>query len=110
MAENISCQTDNELRESFISLCDWIAEADDRLRIFVPGTHSQIQVLEQIDQLLARFPDLEQRPPMFGVPVGVKDIFHCDGFITRCGSDLPPELFQGPEAGVVARLKAAGAI
>jgi Asp-tRNA(Asn)/Glu-tRNA(Gln) amidotransferase A subunit family amidase len=44
------------------------------------------------------------------VPVGVKDIFHCNGFVTRCGSDLPPELFQGPEADAVTRLKAAGAI
>ena len=110
MAGNLPCPTDNELRESFIKLCGWIAEADEHLKVFVPGTHNQNQVLEQVDQLLALFPDATLRPPMFGVPVGIKDIFHCDGFVTRCGSDLPPELFQGAEAHAVTRLKAAGAI
>jgi Asp-tRNA(Asn)/Glu-tRNA(Gln) amidotransferase A subunit family amidase len=56
------------------------------------------------------FPDPSTRPPLFAVPVGVKDIFHCDGFTTRCGSRLPPELFQGPEADSVSRLKSAGAV
>jgi Asp-tRNA(Asn)/Glu-tRNA(Gln) amidotransferase A subunit family amidase len=47
---------------------------------------------------------------LFGVPVGVKDIFHVAGFVTRAGSRLPAELLQGPEAESVARLKAAGVL
>jgi len=60
--------------------------------------------------LLARFSDSAPRPPVFRVPLGVKDILHCDGFIKRCRSDLPPELFKGSEAEAVSRLKAAGAL
>ena len=42
--------------------------------------------------------------------MGVKDIFHCAGFITRCGAPLPPELFAGDEAECVTALKRAGAV
>lgn len=110
MKENISWQTDDELRQFFIGLCDRIEAADDTLHVFVTDTYSRDLVLEQVNQLLTRFPRQGVRPPLFGIPVGVKDIFHCDGFVTRCGSDLPPELFQGPEAHSVSRLKAAGVV
>ena len=44
------------------------------------------------------------------VLVGVKDIFHVDGFETRAGSRLPPAELQGPEAECVTALKEAGAL
>jgi Asp-tRNA(Asn)/Glu-tRNA(Gln) amidotransferase A subunit family amidase len=40
----------------------------------------------------------------------VKDIFRVDGFETRCGSELPPELFAGAEAKCVTTLRKAGAL
>ncbi|WP_203704279.1 amidase [Asanoa iriomotensis] len=43
-----------------------------------------------------------------GVPLGVKDIYRVDGLPTRAGSKLPPELFEGQEASLVTRLRAAG--
>jgi Asp-tRNA(Asn)/Glu-tRNA(Gln) amidotransferase A subunit family amidase len=60
--------------------------------------------------LLKRYPDPAARPPLFGVPVGVKDIFHVEGFITRAGTQVPAEHIQGSEAESVTRLKAAGAL
>ncbi|MEZ4541610.1 MAG: amidase [Chloroflexota bacterium] len=60
--------------------------------------------------LLRRYPDPAGRPALFGVLVGVKDILNVDGFSTRAGSSLPPELFAGPEASIVTVLKAAGAL
>lgn len=65
---------------------------------------------EQVESLFSRFPDPSGRPPLFGVPVGVKDIFRVDGASIRCGSLLPPALFEGPEAACVSRLRDAGAI
>jgi len=64
----------------------------------------------QVQQLLAKYPDPAARPPLFGLPIGVKDIFHVDGFITRAGSQLPTELLQGPEAESVTILRQAGAL
>jgi len=57
-----------------------------------------------------RYPDPANRPPLFGALVGMKDIFHVDGFATRAGSDLPPALFGGPEASCVTALKESGAL
>ena len=51
-----------------------------------------------------------ERQPLYGVPVGVKDVFHVDGLPTRAGSDLPPEVLAGGEATAVSRLKQAGAV
>lgn len=53
---------------------------------------------------------LTVRPPLYGVPVGVKDIFHVDGLDTRAGADVPPAVLGGPEASVVTTLREAGAI
>ena len=44
------------------------------------------------------------------MPVGIKDIFHVEGFATRAGSRLPPEVLAGEEGPAVAALKAAGAL
>ena len=64
--------------------------------------------LERERRLLEdRFP--ERKPPLYGIPVGVKDIFHVEGFETRAGSEIPPEALRGQEASVVTRLRKAGA-
>jgi Asp-tRNA(Asn)/Glu-tRNA(Gln) amidotransferase A subunit family amidase len=47
---------------------------------------------------------------LFGLVIGVKDIFHVDGFTTRAGSKVPPEAIQGEEAESVTLLKEAGAL
>jgi len=60
--------------------------------------------------LLERYPSAHERPPLFGIPVGVKDIFHTDGYLTRAGSKLPGALLTGAEAESVTRLKEAGAL
>ena len=57
-----------------------------------------------------RYPDPNKRPALFGMPVGVKDIFHVDGFETQAGSKLPARALRGAEAESVKRLKAAGAL
>lgn len=48
--------------------------------------------------------------PLYGALVGVKDIFRVDGLPTRAGSKLPPEVFAGPQAESVNRLRSAGAL
>jgi Asp-tRNA(Asn)/Glu-tRNA(Gln) amidotransferase A subunit family amidase len=60
--------------------------------------------------LMDRFPQPLSRPPLYGVPVGIKDIFHVDGHLTRAGSTVPPTYLAGREGEAVARLKAAGAL
>jgi Asp-tRNA(Asn)/Glu-tRNA(Gln) amidotransferase A subunit family amidase len=64
----------------------------------------------EAEEALAAFPDPRDRGPLFGVPVGVKDVFQVDGFPTRAGSRLPPAELAGPEAAVVSRLREMGAL
>lgn len=65
---------------------------------------------EEAGQLVDAHPEPETRPPLFGVPVGVKDVFHVEGFPTAAGAGPPKEILQGNEAEVVSRLKRAGAL
>ena len=51
-----------------------------------------------------------QEPSVRPFLVGVKDIVNVAGLPTQAGSTLPGSLFAGPEATVVSRLRAAGAI
>jgi Asp-tRNA(Asn)/Glu-tRNA(Gln) amidotransferase A subunit family amidase len=86
------------------------AEREPTLLAFLPEAGRFERLRREAAQLERRFPDPAKRPRLFGVPVGVKDIFHVDGFVTRAGSKLPPELLQGSEAESVTRLKNAGAL
>jgi Asp-tRNA(Asn)/Glu-tRNA(Gln) amidotransferase A subunit family amidase len=77
---------------------------------FVPEEGRFARLRCEADRLLERYPNDALRPPLFGLPIGVKDIFHVDGFMTRAGSRLPTELLQGPEAECVSTLRQAGAM
>lgn len=94
----------------FERLEERFAEREPQVRAFLPEEGRFERLRREFAALEARWPDPAKRPPLFGVPVGVKDIFHVDGFATRAGSRLPPEVLQGPEAPSVTALKEAGAL
>ncbi|GAA2757432.1 amidase [Actinopolymorpha rutila] len=101
------------------SLCARI-DAASELHAFVaePGRRERVrrelhELREQRDlsmQDRSRSGHGSGRPALFGVPVGVKDIFHVDGLPTAAGSRLPPEVLGGPEGAAVTRLRNAGAV
>lgn len=86
------------------------AEREPQVGAFLPEEGRFERLRREFAELEARWPDPESRPPLFGVPFGVKDIFHADGFETRGGSRLPPEALRGREAPSVTALKQAGAL
>jgi Asp-tRNA(Asn)/Glu-tRNA(Gln) amidotransferase A subunit family amidase len=77
---------------------------------FIPEENRFDRLCREAEELVSRFPDPISRPSLFGILVGVKDIFHADGFITQAGSRLPPDELQGTQAESVRRLKNAGAL
>jgi Asp-tRNA(Asn)/Glu-tRNA(Gln) amidotransferase A subunit family amidase len=91
-------------------LCDRAEAIDGAILSLLPEPGRRERLRAEAAALRERWPDPGSRPPLYGVPVGVKDIFRVDGFPTRCGSALPPELFVGPEAESVAILRRAGAL
>jgi Asp-tRNA(Asn)/Glu-tRNA(Gln) amidotransferase A subunit family amidase len=91
-------------------LCDRLDETEPDIEAFVPEPGRRDRILDEAADLESRGRDPMDRGPLYGVPVGVKDIFHVEGLPTRAGSELPPELLAGPEASVVAELREANAL
>jgi Asp-tRNA(Asn)/Glu-tRNA(Gln) amidotransferase A subunit family amidase len=106
-----------ELRSGQLLLPDFLAQVEARVTQHEPSILTLIpdekrfdRLYEEAEVLVLAYPDLIKRPLMFGALLGVKDIFHVEGFPTQAGSRLPSELFQGTEAKSVSRLLEAGAL
>jgi Asp-tRNA(Asn)/Glu-tRNA(Gln) amidotransferase A subunit family amidase len=91
-------------------ICDRIEAVEPTIQAFLPESNRRARLRAEAAALPSRFPDPGDRPPLYGVPVGVKDVFHVDGFPTQAGSQLPVELFVGQEATCVTVLRRAGAL
>jgi len=105
------------LRNGQLDLLTYINELYDRIeaveptiQAFLPEPNRRARLLAEAAALQSRFPDPRYRPHLYGVLVGVKDVFHVDGFPTQAGSQLPVELFVGQEATCVTLLRRAGAL
>ncbi|MFF4340646.1 amidase family protein [Kitasatospora sp. NPDC001540] len=95
-------------------LCARIEAADAALAAFVRGAEPDGARRERLGAaeraVRERFGAPGGRPPLFCVPVAVKDVLRVDGLPTRAGSALPAEVFAGPQATAVDRLREAGAL
>jgi Asp-tRNA(Asn)/Glu-tRNA(Gln) amidotransferase A subunit family amidase len=100
----------DDLREYIDAMCDRIDAVDPEVQALLPEPGRRERLRQHAARLQARFPDPAHRPPLYGLLVGVKDIFHVDGFPTLAGTQLPPSLFAGPEAACVTALRQAGAL
>lgn len=98
------------LKDYINEVCDRINICEPFIKALIPEKTRRERLLNEADNLLAKYPDTKDRPLLFGIPVGIKDIIHVDGFSTKAGSKLNPELFQGPEASCVKMLRNAGAL
>jgi Asp-tRNA(Asn)/Glu-tRNA(Gln) amidotransferase A subunit family amidase len=99
---------DLDLLDYLSHLESQFGEREPVVKAFLPEENRFSRLRKEVRALLDRYPLPEGRPPLFGVPVGVKDIFRVDGFQTHAGSKLPAVLFEGDEAESVSRLKQAG--
>jgi Asp-tRNA(Asn)/Glu-tRNA(Gln) amidotransferase A subunit family amidase len=98
-------------RAAGAELADWLDRLDTvepEVEAFVSEGGRRERVLSAAERLPEAPPP--ERPPLYGVPVGVKDVFRVDGLPTGAGSDLPAAALAGPEAAVIERLRAAGAV
>ena len=91
-------------------MCDRVDQVDTSVQALLPEPGRRERLNAEAVALAARFPNPDDRPSLYGALVAIKDIFHVDGFVTRAGSNVPPELFAGREAAVVTLLRQAGAL
>lgn len=99
-----------DLLEYINQTCDFLEEIDLQLLAFLPFPQRREYLLKEAAKLQERYPDKAERPPLYGVLIGVKDLMHADGFPTGAGSALPPEVLTGPEGEFVKTLRKAGAL
>ncbi|MGI6225355.1 MAG: amidase [Peptococcales bacterium] len=90
--------------------CDLIEKVEPQIKALLPEPNRRERLLKEAKELEEKYPNFALRPPLYGVLIGVKDIFNVDGFPTQAGSRLPKELFEGPEALCVKKLREAGAL
>ena len=98
------------LEQHIHTVCDRTDQMESKLRALIPEVGKRERLLGEAKELQRRFPNPGQRPLLFGALIGVKDIFHVDGFTTRAGTRLPPGLFAGDEADCVRLLRRSGAL
>ncbi len=114
--------SEKSIRKQWREILDRIEEVEPRIKALAVGPDGEPaesasarrdRVELELDALFRTYPDEADRsgrPPLFAVPIGVKDIFSASGFPTRAGSRLPADLFLLPEATSVSRLRNAGGI
>jgi Asp-tRNA(Asn)/Glu-tRNA(Gln) amidotransferase A subunit family amidase len=87
-----------------------LEQIEPQLSSLIPEEDRDVRLRRGAESIGRTYPVPSARPALFGVLVGVKDIFRVDGFPTRAGSRLPPEVLAGEEAESVRRLRRAGAL
>ena len=97
-----------DLQEYVAVCCKRIEEWDGDIRAMLPEANRLQRLLDDAVRLTAAASD--EIPPLFGVLVAVKDIFHVEGYETRAGSGVPPEVLTGSEGGCLKALREAGAL
>jgi Asp-tRNA(Asn)/Glu-tRNA(Gln) amidotransferase A subunit family amidase len=107
----------SNLRSGEFSLLDYLDNLKEQFNVYEPQIHAFVpeesrfaRLKKEATQLLTRYPLPQERPMFFGLPIGVKDIFHTDGFVTRAGTRLDSSLIQGPESTAITKMKEAGAL
>lgn len=83
-----------------------IEEREPAVQALMPEAGRFERLHREADEVLA----MPGRSDLFGWLIGVKDIFHVDGFPTTAGSRLPPEELKGPQSAAVTRLLGKGAL
>lgn len=105
----------SELRSQRLSLEAYYRLLKRRVKEVDPQIEAFVTDAPDWNRVSRRRVTLEQAydpdtTPLYGIPVGVKDIFHVAGMATHAGSSVPPEVLTGSEGSVIESLRDAGAV
>ena len=77
-------------------LLERLDQVEPHVRAFIPEEDRAERLLQETESLQSRYDSGENHPlPLYGMFLGVKDLFGVHGFETRAGSELPSHLFEG---------------
>lgn len=98
----------SHLRSGTLPISEYLDELEDRFVNVEPRRWERIR--KEAMELEEKYPDPAQRPILYGLPVGIKDIFRVNGLPTLAGSQLPAHVLYGPESACVSQLREAGCL
>ena len=87
-----------------------IANCEEKIEALLPEESREKRLRRQADKLQNRRAKNGEDLPLYGVLTGIKDIFHLQGFLTRAGSRLDPELLTGEEGYIVKKIRRSGGL
>src|SRR5258706_11461505 len=58
---------------------------ESEVQAYLPEENRFERLRHEAESLSKQYPNIEDRPPLFGTLIGVKDIFYVDGFETHAG-------------------------
>lgn len=83
-------------------------QVESVVRAFVPEKSREERVRQELEKLQLQFHG-RAKPALYGVPIGIKDLFHVDGLPTGAGAGLPATVLAGGEGSLVHKLRDQGA-
>jgi Asp-tRNA(Asn)/Glu-tRNA(Gln) amidotransferase A subunit family amidase len=87
----------------------------ERYCLVEPSVHAFVEEQERAERIRHELESLHTRftgrakPTLYGLPIGVKDLFHIDGLPTAAGSELPSSILKDQEGRFIRRLREQGA-
>ncbi len=101
------------LQSGDIRIDEYIDSLEKHFELIEPEVLAFLEEYGRFERLrkdAKKLKEKSENKALFGIPVGVKDIFQVEGFTTQAGSHLPTKLLQGEVAESVRLLKQAGAL
>ncbi|MHA6529676.1 amidase [Paenibacillus sp. BAC0078] len=102
-------ETECSLEKSLILYRQRFEQLEPHIHAFVPEADVEERLAMEINRLSKAYAETAARPPLYGVPVGIKDLLHVEGLPTQAGSQLPSASLSGKEGSLVARIRSLGA-
>ena len=90
--------------------CKRFKEVDYKIKSFLPETVNCEKLEKNLKALTESVDSISDKYPFLGIPIGIKDIFHIEGYQTKAGSLLPPEILTGNESSLVTKIKNFGGL
>ncbi|SDL79416.1 amidase [Halarsenatibacter silvermanii] len=100
---------EEDLSEIIDESLNRIENCEEKIEALLPEQNREKRLRRQADKLQRRA-EAGEDLPLYGVLTGIKDIFHLQGFFTRAGSSLDPELLTGEEGYIVKKIRQAGGL
>lgn len=98
---------DDSVQDYLSHYFDMYAEVEPHIQAFVAQDNRIERISKELRALAQRYTGTN-KPLLFGIPVGIKDLIHVDGLPTRAGSNLPPSVLTGKEGSFIRSLRQKG--